>query len=84
MECSVGQDFQEFYNALLLGLPNHRTGPSGSLLSFARVADDLGISRQAVRAWFVTGHISLKSLRRLTKLPGSTLTLEALAEALSK
>jgi predicted DNA-binding protein YlxM (UPF0122 family) len=72
----------KFYEALFKGLPDHRSDVRENRLSFCKIAEDMGISRQAVSNWFSRRTISFQSIKRLTNLPGSTLTLEQIADAM--
>lgn len=73
----------KLYAALFEGLPQHRSKVREGRLSLCKIAEDVGISRQAVSSWFTRGKISLQSVTALTGLPGSTLTYEKIVKALN-
>lgn len=58
-------------------LPNHRT-EDGRRLDNKKVREDLDMTRQAYGNWFTRGRISYLKMTDLTKLEGSTLTLDVL------
>lgn len=72
----------KLYCTLYDGLPQHRSKVREGRLSFCKIAEDMGISRQAVSNWFTRRKISFQSIKRLTTLPGSTLNLETIASAM--
>ena len=69
-----GSPHTELYKILFQHLPNHRSESKPGYLATTRIAIDLAISNQAVWAWFEREKISIRCLKKLEKLEGSTLT----------
>jgi hypothetical protein len=72
-------DFQKGLHGILWDhLPNHRRAGDGKALDAAKIARDLNISSKAYYAWFQRKRLSHRRIASLTKLEGSTLTVELL------
>lgn len=69
---------KQIYQLLVSGLPHYRHIQHPTKLNATRLAEDLGITRQAVNNWFIRGKLSPTKILALTKLPTSKLTLEKL------
>lgn len=83
MEDLIGDDFEgELDDLLFEHLPNHRAErgyPSQRRkINTRKIAYDLGISTQAVNYWFQKRRMTWKQVIPLTKLEGSTLTVDML------
>lgn len=77
-----GSTNTELYKILFQNLPNHRSEGRPGTLATSRIAIDLAISNQAVWAWFEREKISIRCLKKLEKLEGSTLTTAAAIAAM--